>query len=536
MTTFIGNDLSDCVSYTSSSTRWLGMNERRKIVFLAMLSAVMMTVPAFASVNAIDIQAPDTPLIQGPYVDNVVYTVISNDNERVLALQAGDIEMDTGFFDPIHYETLDMDPEIGIHSTLRNGYGHLTINCRDNPLNYSALRRAFAYAFDKEAVVADVLDGFAQEHDSLVPYVNPWSIEDDLTNHYYTNNSALGNTMLEAAGFAIDGVTGYRNTPFGDPFNITIEYASTSTDLGAPIAQMAADAFTSLHIDAQAQATDFFDYIARLDNHGNYDIVFYAAQFGDYDVDWLAYDYWSEYADVTYENPCNFMNATYDSWREQLLNGTTYEDVYEASAEMQTILHHNVPRLVVYENIYTQAYRTDTFTGHVQDANWGIAGPWTMRKIHRIDGQPGGSVTTAIKYEPDSFNPYVTTLGSSWHILNNLYPSLYRLGPDGMPVADLATNMVAETHSDNPSVPEGHMRYTIDIISNATWSDGSDLNASNVVYTFIYNYESGPYGNPAGAALSMLTAALAPTETQVIIEFASESYWHFSDFAFTPIL
>ena len=512
------------------------MKTSRKIMFLAVLFAFALSMPVVLSVEAAQIVVPDVPLTQGPYVDNIIYTVIGNEDQRVLALQAGDIEMDTGYIDPVHYDTLNMDPDIDIHTVLRNGYGQLTINCRDNPLNYSVLRRAFAYAFDKTAVVSEIFDGFAQEHDSVVPYVNSWCVEDELEHHYYTNESIIANAMLDDAGFAIDGGTGYRETPFGDPFEITIEYASSSPEIAGAIAQLAADALASLHVDAHAQATDFFEYIARLDNHGDYDMVFYGTQFYDYDVDWLAYEYWSEYADVAYQNPCNFVNATFDSWRGQLLNGTTFEDVYEASAQMQKIIHHNVPRLVVYESTYMQAYRTDTYTGHVADNNWGIAGHWTMRKIHRIDGQPGGTVPVAIGQEPDSFNIYVTSSTYSWHILNNMYPSLYKLGPGGSAVGDLATSMIAQTHDDNPSVPEGHMRYTIDIISNATWSDSTPLDANDVAYTFTYNYESGAYGNPAGVALSMLVAAYATSATQVVIEFGSESYWHFANFAYTPII
>ncbi|MHA2045366.1 MAG: ABC transporter substrate-binding protein, partial [Candidatus Thorarchaeota archaeon] len=75
---------------------------------------------------------------------------------------------------------LDADPDISIFSALRNGYGHITINCRDYPLNISAFRRAFAFAFDKTRVTAEIMDGFSQEHDSLVPYPNSWSIEDDM--------------------------------------------------------------------------------------------------------------------------------------------------------------------------------------------------------------------------------------------------------------------------------------------------------------------------------------------------------------------
>jgi len=265
-------------------------------------------------------------------------------------------------------------------------------------------------------------------------------------------------------------------------------------------------------------------------------MVFYAANFYSNDVDWLAYEFWSEYAGVEYQNPTNFQNATYDSWRDQLINGTTYEEIYEAAAEMQKILQYNVPKLVVYENTYLQGYRNDQFTGHVEDYGRYIAGPWTMRKIHRLDGFPGGTVPVAISEEPDSFNIFVTNSAQSAAILSNLYSSLYKYGPDLNPWPDLATNLLTETHSINPAVPVGHIRFTVDIIQNATWSDGEPLTAEDVAFTYTYAVESGVYFNPAGTDLNDMVAAYAPTPYRVVIEFSTESYWHFSHFAFDYII
>jgi ABC-type transport system substrate-binding protein len=482
--------------------------------------------------------ALDTPsdLNTGPYVNDVIYEVISSQDQRILALQAGTVEMDASFFDPVHLPVIDADPDISVYSALRNGYGHLTINCRDYPLNISGLRRAFAFAYDKTRVTSEIMDGFSREHDSIVPYANGWCVEDQFTYHYYTAQVATANQLLDDLGFVIDGVTGYRLAPNGDPFEIVIEYASTSVQIGGGVAQIGVDALTALDIDARTQASDFNDYISRLDSHGDYDMVFYAASFYTNDVDWLAYSYWGDYADTPFQNPTNFDNATYDSWRDQLLYSTTYQDVYEAAQEMQNILQYNVPRLIVYENTYMQAYRNDQFTGHVEDFSQYISGPWTMRKIKLLDGSPGGQVPVAIGQEPDSFNIFVTNSGYSATILSNLYSSLYKHGPDLTPWPDLAESMLVETHADNIAVPSGHTRYTIDIVQNATWSDTTPLTADDVTFTFTYAYESGAYGNPAAADLGDLVAAYSPTPYRAVLEFSAESYWQFSSFAYDYII
>jgi ABC-type transport system substrate-binding protein len=511
---------------TDRKKRLVAISFAFAFVFMAVSPAISVAVDVPAQLNV------------GPYVDKVVFKVIANQDQRILALQAGEIEMDNSFFDPVHLPTLDADPDIDIFSALRNGYGHITINCGPDayPLNISAFRRAFAFAFDKTAVTSEIMDGFSQEQDSLVPYPNSWCIEDDMPYHYYTAQVATGAAILDDAGFTIDPGTGFRLAPDGSPFNVVIEYASSSPEIAGGTAQIGVDALRALDVDAETRAAEFNEYISRLDSHGDYDMVFYALNFGSDDVDWLAYEYWSEYADVPYQNPTNFRNATYDGWRDQLLYGTSYEDVYEAAAQMQLILQYNVPRLVVYENTYMQGYRNDQFTGHVPDLGSYISGPWTYRKIHKLDGTQGGTVPVAISQEPDSFNIYVTNSAYSIAILENLWPSLYTFAPDLTAYPNLAESMLVETHADNAAVPDGHTRFTVDIVQNATWNDGTQLTAEDVAFTYTYAFESGAFGNPASTDLGDLVAAYAPTPYRAVVEFSTESWWHFSNFAYDWII
>jgi ABC-type transport system substrate-binding protein len=468
----------------------------------------------------------------GPYVDKIVYKIIANQDQRILAIQNGDIEMDSTFFDPVHLADINANPDIDVFTAVRNGYGHFTINCRDYPLNISGLRRAIAYALDKESHKELVMDCFSRTHDSLVPYPMDWCIEDELEWHYYTAQPDIGNAILDDLGFTIDPGTGFRLAPDGSPFDIVVEFASACSGPSAT-AQILVWALESLHIDADSRAAEFNEYIERLDSHGDYDIVFYALNFAGNDVTFLGDEYWSENADVYGKNPTNFVNSTYDSWREQLLYGTTYEDVFEASAEMQKILHYNVPRIVIYENIYNQAYRTDQYTGHVEDLTRRISGPWTTRNINKLDGSFGGSVNIAMSQEPDSFNIFITSSDYSNMILDNLYSSLYDYGPDMQPVNDLARRMTIENHTDNPAVPEGHLRFTVDIIRNATWSDGVPLTAEDVAFTFGYLFDANiTYLQPSGD----LFGVWSPTPYRVVFDFSTESYWHFSEFAFTKII
>ncbi|MCK5264398.1 MAG: hypothetical protein KAR03_02225, partial [Candidatus Thorarchaeota archaeon] len=233
-------------------------NRNKQMVALAFAAAfIFMAVSPALSVAA------DVPsdLNAGPYVDKLVYKVIVDPSQTILALQAGTIEMDNSFFNPSYLEQLGADPDISIFKALRNGYGHITINCDKYPLNMTVFRRAFAFAFDKYKVTQDIMNGHSREHDSLVPYPNGWCVENDFTYTYYDDETALGQQMLADAGFVIDGATGFLLAPDGSPFDVTIEYGSGSEEIAGGTARIGVEALRRLGVNAQARAADFNEYI-----------------------------------------------------------------------------------------------------------------------------------------------------------------------------------------------------------------------------------------------------------------------------------
>ncbi len=487
-----------------------------------MFGAAQATVPGFYK--------------SGPYIDKLVFKVITQDDQQVNALQNGEIDVIGDMIDPSFLPALDAAENIEVAHTLRNGYGYITINCAKYPFNITAFRRALAFALDKEAISDDVWDGLSQPQDSVVPALNPWSVEEQLPYHYYEANVELGNQLLDAAGFADVDADGFREAPDGSDFDVLVECASSS-NIAIEVGTIVAEALQDLSIDATSQPTDFYEYLNRLYFHGDYDIVFLGSSFNSFDVDWLAYEFWSEYADEPYWNFPNFRNATYDSWRDQLLHSTDYDEVYEAAIEMQKIWVYESPMIICYENILLSAYRTDKFEGHVADVSDGIPGWWTNQKVHLKADQGGPFGGTFIWSNPldlDTFNFMVSSSAYTMNVLGEMYDSLIGTDHLGKDIFWLAESYTAETHADNPAVPEGHTRFTFNMIQNATWTDGTPITAEDVAFTLNY-YRDAP-GNPYGVDLSEMTAAYAPTDYTVVVEFSTESYWHLHTIGYKTII
>jgi len=509
------------------------MNDRK--IFGAVFVAVflfMVASPALV-VNAVD---ESSNINVGPYVDKIVFKYLPERDQIALALLSGEIDLSTRYFLPSNIASgfLD-DPDISIYSGLRNGYGHITINCNKYPLNISGFRRAFAYAFDKERVGIEIFEGETQLHDSLVPYVQKWCIEDQLPYHYYTARPDIGNQILDDLGFEINPITGFRDAPDGSPLRVTILWAALSEEIAGPSSRIAVDALNSLHIDAEDNGVGFEIINGIANNHLDYDMAFWGYNWFWNDPIWLT-DYWSKYVDDYGRNPANFENATFDSLCEELVCCMTESEAFDIVSDMQLVLHENVPLVVVYNNYFVQAYRNDVFTGHVPDISRYISGPWTFRKIHRSDGVREATLNVAYHLYFNTFNMFSIGKYSSRMIDELVWPALYSVGPDGNLVQYLAEAMIMETHSDNEDVFEGNTRFTIDVIQNATWSDGTPITANDVAGTYSWLYKSSDYGNPDSAVLGDLVAAYAPTTYRAILEFNTESLWHRAAIALSGIL
>lgn len=472
----------------------------------------------------------------GPYVDKLVYKVITSDDQQVNALQNGEIDVIGDMVDPSFLPALAKADNIEVAHTLRNGYGYVTINCAKYPFNITAFRRALAFALDKEKISDEVWDGLSQPQDSVVPAVNPWSIEEQLPYHYYEANVQLGKQLLTAAGFADYDSDGFLEAPNHADFDVLVECASSSP-IAIEVGQIVADALKALGIDATSKPTDFYEYLNRLYFHGDYDIVFLGSSFGGFDVDWLAYEFWSEYADQPYWNFPNFRNSTYDGWRDQLLHSTNYTKVYEAAARMQEIWVYQSPMIICYENVLLSAYRTDKFEGYVADVSAGIPGWWTRHKVHlkASQGGPfGGTFILSNALDLDTFNFMVSSSAYTMNVLGELTDSLMTTDHLGKDLFWLAKSYTAETHADNPEVPAGHTRFVFEMIQNATWTDGTPLTAKDVAFSL--NYFRDAPGCPYGVDLSEMTAAYAPTDYTLIVEFSTESYWHLHTVAYKPVI
>jgi len=397
---------------TSRAKRILGIS-------LALTFFLMAVSPMFAS-------AATVPGNQktGPYIDKFILKNRASDVE-VLSLLNNEVDLIGEQVDPQYLPSLQAADNINIESLHRNGYGFITMKCDKYPFNITSFRRALAFAIDKYYISDTIWAGLSQPQDSCVAAVNPYSIEGSMPYTYYESNMPLALQMLIDAGFLDSNADGWREAPNGDLFSPQV-VCTGSDSIASASGAYTVQVLQSLGIHAIYNGADFNQFIAAVNNHQDYDILFHGIGFTTFDVDWLGYMFWSGYVNEPYQNEPCWSNASYDAWREPLLHSTNYTEVFEAAQEMQKIWIYNCPEIIFYENTYLSAYRTDKFEGTV-NAIQGVANWWTNEKVHlkaSLGGPYGGDYRWSLPQAIEGFNILTISSAYSWYVVQEFYDAM----------------------------------------------------------------------------------------------------------------
>jgi peptide/nickel transport system substrate-binding protein len=131
-----------------------------------------------------------------PKLDGVEWHVVSDDNTRILKVQAG--ELDAAIFIPFNrVAAFEADPEINVHLDPSTREDHLLLNHENEWLANKNVRKALNIATDVKSIVDVVTFGYGTPANSYIPkgalYYSP-------DNPNYAYDPAKAKAMLEAEG------------------------------------------------------------------------------------------------------------------------------------------------------------------------------------------------------------------------------------------------------------------------------------------------------------------------------------------------
>jgi peptide/nickel transport system substrate-binding protein len=189
-----------------------------------------------------------------PYLDEVVYRIISDPNTRFAALQAGDI--DIAALAPEQYQLAVANPDL--QATVGTATAEITmaLNNERAPLDDVRVRQAITHAIDKDAIVQGAMFGLGTVIGSHMTPAEAYYV--DLTDTYPYDPERARELLAEAGypdGFTVD-------------FELPEPYANERRS-GEVVAQYLRD----VGIDVNLSVVEWGTWIERIFLGGDYDMT-----------------------------------------------------------------------------------------------------------------------------------------------------------------------------------------------------------------------------------------------------------------------
>ncbi|MFW9998340.1 MAG: ABC transporter substrate-binding protein, partial [Candidatus Odinarchaeota archaeon] len=110
------------------------------------------------------------------FAGELYYMVIRGNEQQVLALKAGEIDLVGGFIDTPLIPTLYNQPDIELNVTGESSFGCISLNCGYLKFtNRQEFRQAFAHALDKNGIQVRARGGYSRSVDSIIsPVMGTW--------------------------------------------------------------------------------------------------------------------------------------------------------------------------------------------------------------------------------------------------------------------------------------------------------------------------------------------------------------------------
>ena len=340
-----------------------------------------------------------------PAIDQVIFRVFTNPDAMVAALRSGEIDA-ANEIPAAAVQSLKGDEFIKSLAGLQGGFTELAMNGMQGGIGdgHPALqdldvRHAVAHAIDRAVLFDRVLLGQGREGVTLSVSPDAAWQPDIPAAEQFLYDPAKANALLDGGGYLDTDGDSVREMPGGgQPLNFRYEERSES-EKAAPVRDLvtgwlaAVGIATTVNVVDDAQLTDV---IAS----GEYDLFVWGwAPFVDPDtmLSYFVCDQVTTDIEAVGYNDANWCDPEYDALYEQQKVELDRSKRIEIVHKMLRLFHDKSTYVVLFEDANLQAYRTDRFSGWLQQP--AVTGPVlftnssptyvNLRPIGASDGDDG---------------------------------------------------------------------------------------------------------------------------------------------------
>jgi peptide/nickel transport system substrate-binding protein len=226
------------------------------------------------------------------------------------------------------------------------------------------VRLALAHATDKQQIIDVVLLGLGNPGLTLVPDSLPPFYNDQIVD--YAFDIDLANQILDDAGYDDTDGDGVREMPGGgEPLDFRLNWPSDSTNLPR-MAELLAASWGQIGIQTEQAALDPDTLTSICCPAFDYDVILWGWGSDPDPAFLLSVMTTDEIPTGTSES--GYSNPEYDELYAQQQTALDLDQRVAIIHQMQEIAHRDIPYIIPYYALATQAYRTDRFTGWITDA------------------------------------------------------------------------------------------------------------------------------------------------------------------------
>ncbi len=310
-----------------------------------------------------------------PTIDEVVFRVFRNPAGMVAALRQG--EIDAAHNVPSQaFQQLEGVEGIETVEGQQGGFDELALNAGDaygkpHPAVMDVrVRQAIAHAIDKETIVERVYAGIGTPATTMSPSANPAFIPDLSDDEDFEFDLDRANEILDEAGYMDTNGDGVREMPGGGQ-ELVFRYAiRTESEIAVPISEFVSGWMDEIGIRTKIKGYDD-SQLTEVVGKGEYEMFVWGwTPFVDPDP-MLSY-FTCDLLSLDPEDPTNYYNDA--SWCNEEYDQMYEEQKVELDPDRRQEIVHEMLKLFYEEASYVvlayspdlQAYRTDRFTGWVQ--------------------------------------------------------------------------------------------------------------------------------------------------------------------------
>ena len=293
-------------------------------------------------------------------IEFVEFRIIPENATRLLAVEAGEVDVTQGQLPPEELTRLEEEPAFILERTPGTGYTYLGFNTAVEPLNDVRVRQALNHLIPRQGIVERVLAGNGFPGISMLLPTMPW-FNPDVRRYDY--DPELARNLLEEAGL-----------DFSEPLSL---YTNDNA-VRIQIAEILNFEFSQIGLELQTNVEEFGAFLQRVQQTDDFD-MFILGWGGQLDPDRATIRQFHS-GDPGSANYTNYNNPRVDA----LLDEATVTD---PSSERSIELYREIQAIVVEESPYAFInYTEETALYHPWIGGWGVHpySPNTFQDAHLI--------------------------------------------------------------------------------------------------------------------------------------------------------